>query len=35
MTGSAFTKDNLLAGKTVSFPREAFLVDGRLPHPAL
>jgi hypothetical protein len=33
--GVDFTKDDLLAAKTVSFPREAFLVDGRLPHPAL
>jgi hypothetical protein len=33
--GVDFTKDDLLAGKTVSVPRAAFLVDGRLPHPAL
>jgi len=33
--GVDFTKDDLLAGKTDSFPREAFLVDGRQPHPAL
>jgi RES domain len=29
-----FTRDDLLARKRVSFPRDAFLVAGRLPHPA-
>lgn len=33
--GVEFTKDDLLARRTVSFAREAFLVGGRLPQPAL